>query len=617
MRLILTLFLFIPILLLAQPKLEFGVVTGASNHFSDLQGAETFPNGTKPAFGLNMRYFVFPSLALKLGYATTTLSGDETRMGVDWRDKRAFKYENQLHELSAKLEYEFRTSRRFVDGRFTPIFTPYCFIGGALDILNFNVDYNIKAERNPFIKIDRINSDIKNRKNIALGMPFGGGLRLDLSRSVSINLEGNLVPTLSDYLDGVSVSGNPNRRDAYGMVLMGLNYRLLPPDADNDGMVDKLDACPKQSGKRSLQGCPDIDQDGIADKEDHCPTQAGPEFLEGCPDQDTDGIADKDDLCPDIAGERSLKGCPDKDHDGVTDAIDACPDVAGKINGCPDTDNDGIADKDDACPKAAGKVIFGGCPDTDDDGIMDEKDPCPMVAGLAIDGGCPPKDSDNDGIIDRMDKCPTKAGIKEEGGCPLADADNDGVADKVDKCPTVFGIGRFAGCPDTDADGVEDSQDFCPKLYGTGKKGCPSKEEIAALRTKMSTPMVTGLSQKSYAELTELVKISAKRIKFNTGSDVLSKSSYTDLNKVTAILKTNPSYRLIVLGHTDNVGNASKNQTLSEKRAKRCADYIQNKGIAKSRLESNGYGASMPIKPNETAAGRNENRRVEFDLLEN
>jgi outer membrane protein OmpA-like peptidoglycan-associated protein len=68
-------------------------------------------------------------------------------------------------------------------------------------------------------------------------------------------------------------------------------------------------------------------------------------------------------------------------------------------------------------------------------------------------------------------------------------------------------------------------------------------------------------------------------------------------------------------GHTDNVGDANSNQRLSEKRAKACLDYLVKQGINATRLISAGYGETRPIGDNTTAAGRQENRRTEFNPI--
>lgn len=135
----------------------------------------------------------------------------------------------------------------------------------------------------------------------------------------------------------------------------------------------------------------DRDHDGIPDKKDWCPDDSGLVIYHGCPDRDGDGIIDKEDSCPDVRGMAKYHGCPDTDGDGIIDSKDDCPTVAGlpQFRGCPDTDGDGIPDKDDACPTVPGLAQYRGCPDTDGDGIPDNEDKCPTVPGPASNNGCP------------------------------------------------------------------------------------------------------------------------------------------------------------------------------------------------------------------------------------
>ena len=141
-------------------------------------------------------------------------------------------------------------------------------------------------------------------------------------------------------------------------------------------------------------------------------------FIGHVKDRDHDGVPDKRDLCPDDSGNIAFNGCPDRDGDGIIDKADSCPDVKGllKYHGCPDSDGDGVIDRDDECPLVAGLIQFHGCPDRDGDGIPDKDDICPDIAGLAQYHGCP--DTDGDGVPDNLDKCPTVAGPIANNGCP-------------------------------------------------------------------------------------------------------------------------------------------------------------------------------------------------------
>jgi fibro-slime domain-containing protein len=85
------------------------------------------------------------------------------------------------------------------------------------------------------------------------------------------------------------------------------------------------------------------------------------------------------------------------------------------------------------------------------------------------------------------------------------------------------------------------------------------------------------------------------------------------LGEVATLLKNDPSLKLRIEGHTDNVGTAAYNLDLSQRRAESVKAYlVQNFNIAASRLTTQGFGFSKPIASNATAEGRAENRRVEF-----
>jgi outer membrane protein OmpA-like peptidoglycan-associated protein len=111
-----------------------------------------------------------------------------------------------------------------------------------------------------------------------------------------------------------------------------------------------------------------------------------------------------------------------------------------------------------------------------------------------------------------------------------------------------------------------------------------------------------------------------KNIYFNYGSHQLTSKSKKELNKLVTYLKLN--VRKVEVGaHTDNKGNYQYNIALSQKRAKNVADYLIEKGIDKSMLESKGYGESLPKAPNQnkdgtdSPEGREQNRRVTIRFL--
>ncbi len=104
-------------------------------------------------------------------------------------------------------------------------------------------------------------------------------------------------------------------------------------------------------------------------------------------------------------------------------------------------------------------------------------------------------------------------------------------------------------------------------------------------------------------------------ILFETNSDQLLSVSYPSLRKLGNYLLFNRSYNLSIIGHTDDQGSHSFNQTLSERRAKAVHDYLLQQGLKINRLSFAGKGESEPIDTNKTEVGRAKNRRVEFSLI--
>jgi outer membrane protein OmpA-like peptidoglycan-associated protein/Tfp pilus assembly protein PilF len=105
-----------------------------------------------------------------------------------------------------------------------------------------------------------------------------------------------------------------------------------------------------------------------------------------------------------------------------------------------------------------------------------------------------------------------------------------------------------------------------------------------------------------------------KNIFFDVDRFDLKEKSITELQKVIRFLNENPQIRVEISGHTDNTGNQSYNQQLSEKRAFSVYSYIIENGIQKSRLAWKGYGMNRPTTANDSEDGRQQNRRIEFTI---
>lgn len=110
------------------------------------------------------------------------------------------------------------------------------------------------------------------------------------------------------------------------------------------------------------------------------------------------------------------------------------------------------------------------------------------------------------------------------------------------------------------------------------------------------------------------VPLVLQNILFESNKSILLKQSFIELDKLSAYLKKNPSFKISVAGHTDNIGNETDNKHLSEQRAKAVADYLIKSGINTTNVSYNGLGSSKPITTNDTEIGRQKNRRVEITI---
>ncbi|WP_199119804.1 OmpA family protein [Pedobacter sp. ASV28] len=171
------------------------------------------------------------------------------------------------------------------------------------------------------------------------------------------------------------------------------------------------------------------------------------------------------------------------------------------------------------------------------------------------------------------------ARLRSEMNDLLKDSDGDGVADKLDKCPN------------TPAGTVVDGS------------GCPLKVPAPQITEKV---IITEADRK-------VVKDAISNLEFDLGKATIRAKSYETLNRVAALL-VEKNFSLKLAGHTDITGSRELNLRLSKERAEAVKAYLVSQGANASRIEATGYGPDQPIATNKTAAGRQQNRRVEFTL---
>jgi outer membrane protein OmpA-like peptidoglycan-associated protein len=147
-------------------------------------------------------------------------------------------------------------------------------------------------------------------------------------------------------------------------------------------------------------------------------------------------------------------------------------------------------------------------------------------------------------------------------------------------------------CGDRDNDGIADDLDRCPDVAGRKDlHGCPPYEKVVVQPDKI--------------ELKE-------RIYFAWDEAKLEDASLPVLDEVVQAMKDNKGFRVKIQGHADSSGGDDHNQALSERRAQAVMDYLVAHGVAKDRLVSTGFSSSVPTSTNDTAGGREDNRRVQF-----
>ena len=108
------------------------------------------------------------------------------------------------------------------------------------------------------------------------------------------------------------------------------------------------------------------------------------------------------------------------------------------------------------------------------------------------------------------------------------------------------------------------------------------------------------------------VVLTLSDVLFETDRAELLAGAYSAIDRIVEFLQDNPERRLLIEGHTDSTGAESYNEDLSRRRAEAVRAALIERGIARDRLETRGLGEAYPVASNDTAAGRQQNRRVEI-----
>jgi outer membrane protein OmpA-like peptidoglycan-associated protein len=326
-------------------------------------------------------------------------------------------------------------------------------------------------------------------------------------------------------------------------------------------------------------------------------------------DSDGDGILNNRDRCANTPSGAQVdgRGCPsDDDNDGVPNGVDRCPTTAlgatVDASGCTrDSDGDNIADGLDQCPDTPTGVLVDprGCArDSDEDSIPDGIDRCSDTpAGATVDAlGCP-GDEDGDGVLDGLDRCPrSPVGVRvNPAGCaPGQDGGRQAPAGPPPS-PAPAVPQPSAGQPaPTRQPTAQPAPAQQPPAREAPRPAPAAADSVPAVRPGGITPGVLA------------------GIEFAPGTARLTGGSYVALDSIVRILLANPSLRVEVGAHTDNSGTPQENLHLTNLQADAVRNYLVTKGVPFQQVVPRGYGATVPLTPDNSPRGRMANRRVEI-----
>ena len=127
--------------------------------------------------------------------------------------------------------------------------------------------------------------------------------------------------------------------------------------------------------------------------------------------------------------------------------------------------------------------------------------------------------------------------------------------------------------------------------------------------------MVMNLLMRLSVDVLEEINVQVRTVLFDLNKATIRKESFETLDNVSGTMMEYPNTRFLIEGHTDSQGSDAYNLKLSDERAASVKNYLIEKGLPASRLSSEGFGETKPVANNATAAGRQQNRRVEISLI--
>jgi len=259
-----------------------------------------------------------------------------------------------------------------------------------------------------------------------------------------------------------------------------------------------------------------------------------------------------------------------------------------------DTDRDGLPDVDEINNHNTSSTN----PDSDGDGLNDGAEVRTYRTNPLI------VDTDGDGLNDGAE-------VNTHRTNPVvADTDGDGLSDGAE-------VNTHRTNPlvaDTDGDGLNDGAEVNTHRTNPLVKDTDggSKEDGAEVASN-NDPLDP---RDDVLDMRQGAIFSLEGILFATGSADILPASTEILEQAYTALAANPTVKVLIIGHTDNVGSAASNMTLSQRRAASVRQWLITRGISADRLSAEGRGLTQPRATNDTPEGRQLNRRIEFQIVE-
>lgn len=442
----------------------------------------------------------------------------------------------------------------------------------------------VKANVSPFIYLGAgASKELRDADADVIPLvPVGIGVHTAIKEGLKLEVSTGYNLANSDILDGRARANDDMNRftdkkqDGFFNLSVGLSFSSVPKKPDPKPVVPVVvKPTPPPAPKpvpvptpEPVKPAPvptvdpatiDTDGDGLTDMDEINKYNTDPKLA----DTDGEGLND----FAEVMKYKSNPLNPDTDGEGLNDYAEVMQHKTNPLN--PDTDGEGLNDYAEVMQHKTNPLN----PDTDGEGLND------YVEVMQYKTNPLNPDTDGEGLNDYAE-------VMEHKTNPLnPDTDGEGLTDFAE-------VSQYKTDPlvvDTDKGSVDDATEV-----KENKNPLDPKDDVL--------------------NLTEGVSLTLEGVLFETGKATLLPVSIQILEKAYTALSANPDVKVMIVGHTDNVGTDASNQSLSERRAAAVKTWLVNKGIKADRLRTMGKGETEPRATNDTPAGRTLNRRIEFQI---